>query len=70
MFSKGFKTDESSTVIVGKTPPLEDVLDGSWTEPPFDKASFTAFAKRNLFAESLDFLSEVGDELLVPLKLA
>lgn len=57
--SIGWNPGESSTVIVGKAPPLEDVLDGSWTEQPFDKESFTAFAKRNLFAESLDFLNEV-----------
>lgn len=50
----------SSTVIVGVAPPsLEDVISGASCEQPFDLKSFTVFAKRNLFVETLLFLGEV-----------
>lgn len=50
----------SSTVIVGVAPPsLEDVISGASCEKPFDLQSFTVFAKRNLFVETLLFLAEV-----------
>lgn len=51
--------DERSTVVVGSAPPLEDVISGAYTERPFDLASFSAYAVKNLFSENLDFLREV-----------
>lgn len=49
----------SGVVVVGTAPPLDDVLSGASTEKPFDLDSFMAFAKRNLFTETLHFLAEV-----------
>lgn len=50
--------EESSTVVVGQAPSLEDVLAGGF-EPPFDLASFMVFAERRLFLEAVVFLAEV-----------
>lgn len=51
--------DESSIVMVGAAPPLEDVIGGAYTERPFDLESFSAYAKKNLCFENLAFLREV-----------
>lgn len=53
------RSDESSTVLVGEAPPLEDVLNGSSKEEPFDRASFYEYATTHFFVESINFLSEV-----------
>lgn len=56
--SSGGRAEESSTVVVGAAPDLGEVLNGE-AEHPFDRESFTEYARRNLFVESLEFLVEV-----------
>lgn len=51
---------QRAVVVIGNAPPLEDVLSGASAEAPFDLASFTTFAERSFFTETLMFLAEVG----------
>ncbi|CAM9347070.1 unnamed protein product [Choristocarpus tenellus] len=53
------ETKNSMVVVVGKEPGLEDLLTGRSNQEPFDLASFTNFAKANLFEETVDFLRAV-----------
>ncbi|CAM9298781.1 unnamed protein product [Phaeothamnion confervicola] len=50
---------EQKAVILGEAPPLEDLLRGLVSRPPFDFESFSKFAKASYFIEGIDFWLEV-----------